>query len=172
MAGLAARWPDALQHRLIRTFRRHVRLVRCNGRHHRHRRHPANSETGLQRTALPRHHRRGRHARHPDPAIDQPDPLRASNQHVGARALPRWFHPRLPARSTLYSHRCHHLHHAPRMGWRKAVIFVGRKTPRPAVASTTAGYLPGGRRIDLRRYRHTDRSGLIGRCRRDGSGGL
>ena len=41
MAGLAARWADALEYRLIRPLRRHFRFIRGHRRHDRHRRHPA-----------------------------------------------------------------------------------------------------------------------------------
>ena len=43
---------------------------------------------------VPRHHRRRRHARHPDPAVDQLHHLRPAHQHLGAAALSRRLHSR------------------------------------------------------------------------------
>ena len=48
----------------------------------------------LQRAAVPRLARRRRHARHPDPALDQPDHLRLPHRHLGPEALSRRLHSR------------------------------------------------------------------------------
>ena len=52
----------------------------------------------LRRAIVSRHHRRGRHARHPDPAVDQFHPLRLADQQLGAAALSCRIHSGLCAR--------------------------------------------------------------------------
>ena len=56
--------------------------------------HPRDEAPRLQRAAVSRNARRRRHARHPDPALDQPDRLRRADQHLDPAALSRG----LPAR--------------------------------------------------------------------------
>ena len=46
----------------------------------------------LQRAPVPRHAGCRRHARHPDPAVDQHDHLRGADQHLDPEALPRRHH--------------------------------------------------------------------------------
>ena len=80
VALVASRRPHARQHRRLRHVRRDLRLERGHGRHYRHRGHPGDPEAQLQRAPVPRHHRGRRHARHPDPAVDQLHPLRPADQ--------------------------------------------------------------------------------------------
>ena len=51
-------------------------------------------EARLLRAPVPRHHRRRRHARHPDPAVDQHDRLRRADRDLDPEALSRGLHPR------------------------------------------------------------------------------
>ena len=87
VAGPAAGWPAAHQHRLQRAVCRHLGFV---GGHRRHRGHggPALAAApGLLHARLAGLAGRRRHPGHPDPAVDQHDHLRRHDQHLGGSAL-------------------------------------------------------------------------------------
>ena len=89
--------PDPHQHRRQRHLRRHLGILGGDRGDHRHRRDPQHGEGRLQPAAVSRLDRRRRHARHPDPAVDQHDHLCGADRHLGRPALRRGVHSRLHA---------------------------------------------------------------------------
>ena len=74
----------------------HLRAVRRDGRIEpgdvlgdRQRGHPGDAQARLLAGLRGRHHRRGRHARHPAAAVDHDDPLRRRRRGVARPAVPR-----------------------------------------------------------------------------------
>ncbi len=77
-----------------------VRAVRRDGRVEprdvlgdRQRRHPRDAQARLFAGLRGRHHRGGRHARHPAAAVDHDDPVRGRRRAVARAALPRRHRP-------------------------------------------------------------------------------
>ena len=76
-------------HRRLRGLRRGVRLRDRHRRHHGPRGDARDAPRALRRPARLGHHRRGRHARGDDPALDPLRPLRADDRAVHRQALRR-----------------------------------------------------------------------------------
>ena len=150
MAVLAAGRADARQHRHVRHVRGHLRLERRDGGHRRRGGAAADQDPRLRREPVSRHAGGRRHARHPDPAVDQLHPLRSDHLHLRAAPLSRRHDPGPAADQLLHDDRARllHRHRQARAArsWRPAgaIAFASLKD-----LSGAAVHLLRRRRLDL-----------------------
>ena len=149
VGAVAARRPDAFQHRGLRDVRRHLRIERRDRGDDRHRRAGRSREARLLRAAVPRHHRGRRHARHSHSAVDQHDRLRRADRYIDPEALSRGLHPRRHSGEPVQPDGARHLPDQAAVRRQADVRDLERALRGAAGSAAAADHLPRGDRLDL-----------------------